>query len=125
MRTSIDALPDSTAASASCVNPGGAATVTVPTLTGSDLEDGALGSGKHGVISTLADDATLYYNDVAVTAGQVITSYTPALLKVDPNFEGSGTVTFTFAFKDAAGSGPTPGDGDFDVQRGEPERHGV
>ena len=99
----IDALPDSTPTGESYLNPGGTATVTVPTLTGSDLEDGALGSGNTVVISTLPDNATLYYNGVAVTAGQVITSYTPALLKLDPNFEGSGTVTFTFAFKDTAG----------------------
>jgi len=72
-----------------------------------------LGEWQHGGISTLADNATLYYNGVAVTAGQVITSYTPALLRVDPNFEGSGTVTFRFTFQDAAGqSGPDAGDGD-------------
>ena len=105
----IDALPDSTPASAACMNPGGTATVTVPTLAGSDPEDGALGSGSSVVIKTLPDSATLYYNGGAVTAGQAITSYDPTKLTVDPGFEGAGTVTFTFTFQDAAGEAdPTP-----------------
>ena len=101
----IDQRPDSNPASASYVNPGGTATVQVPALTGSDPEEGVLGGGNTNavVISTLPGNATLYYNGTAVTVGQVITSYDPTKLTVDPTFEGSGTVTFTFAFKDAAG----------------------
>ncbi|MCX6930348.1 MAG: hypothetical protein NT154_45140, partial [Verrucomicrobia bacterium] len=105
----IDRLPDTAAASQGYMNPGGTATVTVPTLTGSDLEDGPLGSGKTVVIETLPVNGTLYYNGVAVTPGQVISIYDPTKLTVDPSFEGSGTVTFTYAFKDAAGQvDPSP-----------------
>lgn len=98
----IEQLPntnDSTAASQP--NPGGANRVVVPNLSGTDPEDGTLGTGKTFKIVTLPNNGTLYYNNAAVTANQVITNYDPALLKVDPN-DGAITVTFTVAAVDAA-----------------------
>ncbi|MBW4471443.1 MAG: DUF11 domain-containing protein [Stenomitos rutilans HA7619-LM2] len=89
-------------------NPGGTTTVQVPTLTGTDPEDGALGSGKSFKIVTLPTNGTLYYNGTAVTTGQVITNYDPTKLTLDPN-DGAITVSFTYAAIDAAGKeDPTP-----------------
>ena len=106
----IEQLPNSnTPATTTQTNPGGTTQVQALTLTGSDPENGALGTGNSVQITTLPTNATLYYNGIAVTAGQVITSYNPALLTLDPTFLGAGTVTFDFAFIDAAGkTDPTP-----------------
>ncbi|BAZ27864.1 hypothetical protein NIES4074_02920 [Cylindrospermum sp. NIES-4074] len=98
----IEQLPntnDSTATSQP--NPGGTNRVVVPNLSGTDPEDGTLGTGKTFKIVTLPNNGTLYYNNAAVTANQVITNYDPALLTVDPN-DGAITVTFTVAAVDAA-----------------------
>jgi hypothetical protein len=105
----IERLPDTTALNpASQTNPGGTTTVQVPTLAGTDPEDGALGSGKSFKIVTLPTNGTLTYNGTAVTAGQTIANYNPALLLLDPN-DGAITVSFTYAAVDAAGQvDPTP-----------------
>ncbi|MEH2146380.1 hypothetical protein [Nostoc sp.] len=105
----IEQLPDTTNLNpASQTNPGGTATVQVPTLAGTDPEDGALGSGNKFKIVTLPTNGTLTYNNVAVTAGQVISSYNPTLLKLDPQ-DGAITVSFTYAAIDAASKeDPTP-----------------
>ncbi|MBX7243652.1 MAG: cadherin-like domain-containing protein, partial [Bacteroidia bacterium] len=106
----IEQLPNSaTPATTSQVNPGGTTQVQSVTLTGSDPEDGALGTSNSVQITTLPGNATLYYNGVAVTSGQIITNYNPTLLTLDPTFAGAGTVTFNFAFVDAAGNAdPSP-----------------
>ncbi len=80
-------------------NPGSNTKVQVPALSGTDPEDTTTGAV---VIKTLPSNGTLYYNGVAVTAGQVITSYNPLLLAVDPN-DGAITVSFTYSVQDAAG----------------------
>ncbi|MEH2146381.1 beta strand repeat-containing protein [Nostoc sp.] len=105
----IEQLPDTTNLNpASQTNPGGTATVQVPTLAGTDPEDGTLGSGNKFKIVTLPTNGTLTYNNVAVTAGQVISSYNPTLLKLDPQ-DGAITVSFTYAAIDAASKeDPTP-----------------
>jgi GEVED domain len=105
----IEQLPDTTALTpASQTNPGGTATVQVPTLAGTDPEDGALGSGKSFKIVTLPTNGTLTYNNSPLTAGRVIASYDPTLLKLDPD-DGAITVNFTYAAVDAAGQeDPTP-----------------
>ena len=105
----IEQLPNTNDLNAaSQTNPGGTATVQVPTLAGTDPEDGALGSGKTFKIVTLPTNGTLTYNNVAVTAGQIISSYDPTLLKLDPQ-DGAITVTFTYAAIDAASKeDPTP-----------------
>jgi uncharacterized repeat protein (TIGR01451 family) len=105
----IEQLPNTTDLNPSAqTNPGGTTTVQVPTLAGTDPEDGALGTGKTFKILTLPTNGTLYYNGVAVTAGQVITNYDATKLTVDPN-DGAVTVSFTYAAIDAAGQvDPTP-----------------
>ncbi|WP_334965272.1 hypothetical protein [Nostoc sp.] len=105
----IEQLPDTINLNpASQTNPGGTATVQVPTLTGTDPEDGTLGSGKTFKIVTLPTNGTLTYNGSAVTAGQTISNYNPVLLQLDPN-DGAITVSFTYAAVDAAGKvDPTP-----------------
>lgn len=102
----IEQLPTANAVAAiSQQNPGGNAKITVPTLTGSDPEDGSyIGTSLTNTIKiqSLAIGGTLYYNGVAVTLGQVITNYNPALLSVDPN-TATASVSFTYSEVDAAG----------------------
>ncbi|WP_221391114.1 T9SS type A sorting domain-containing protein [Dyadobacter sp. NIV53] len=91
-------------ASATQPNPGGSGKVVVPTLNGTDPEDGTYnGTSLTNTIKiqVLPTDGTLYYNGVAVTAGQVIPTYNPALLTLDPN-DGVTSVTFTYSEVDAA-----------------------
>lgn len=89
-------------------NPGGTVQVQVPALSGSDPEDGTLGTGSTFVIKTLPTNGTLYYNGTPVTSNQIITNYDPSKLTVDPN-DGTPTVVFTYAAVDAAGQeDPTP-----------------
>ena len=71
-------------------------------LTGSDPEDGVLGAGKTYKITELPVGAVLYYNNIAVTLNQVITSFNPALLKIDPD-DITHTTSFKYASLDAAG----------------------
>jgi uncharacterized repeat protein (TIGR01451 family) len=98
----IDQLPNTTDLNPSSqANPGGTVTVQVPTLAGTDPEDGALGNGKSFKIVTLPTNGTLAYNGSLVTAGQVIANYDPTLLKLDPN-DGAITVSFTYAAIDSA-----------------------
>ena len=85
------------------------ATVQFPPLPGTDPEDGALGSGKSVKITTVPNNADLYYNGVLVTAGQVITNYDPSLLSLTITAGGSMAIVFNFAYLDAAGQlDPTP-----------------
>ncbi|WP_341526064.1 hypothetical protein WKK05_26350 [Nostoc sp. UHCC 0302] len=106
----IEQLPNTNNVTGSTkTNPGGTNTVQVPTLSGTDPEDGNLGSGKSFKIVSLPTNGTLYYNGVAVTANQVITSYDPTKLTVDPNPNGATTIAFTVAAVDKAGKeDPTP-----------------
>ncbi len=103
----IEQLPDSTdLTSASQTNPGSTTTVQVPTLAGTDPEDGVLGTGKSFKIVTLPTNGTLYYPNAsnvptAVTAGQTIANYDPSQLTIDPD-NGDITVSFTYAAIDAA-----------------------
>lgn len=86
------------------MNPGGTNTAQVPTLNGSDPEDGTYDgiSGTNTVIiKTLPTNAILYYNGIAVVAGDTIKNYDPTLLQVDP-IDGTQIVTFTYSEVDAA-----------------------
>jgi hypothetical protein len=102
----IDRLPLTTAVNTpSQASPPGLTQYQVPTLAATDPEDGAIGSGKTFKILTLPDATTqgvLYYNGVAVTAGQTIASYNPTKLTFDP-VDGPVSMSFTFAAIDAAG----------------------
>lgn len=86
------------------VNPGGTTRVAVPALTGTDPEDPSVTTF---VILSLPADGILYYDGTAVTAGQRITSFNPALLTVDPA-NGSVTVSFAYLVEDAAGEPSAP-----------------
>ncbi|MEI6605402.1 MAG: SdrD B-like domain-containing protein, partial [Verrucomicrobiota bacterium] len=99
----IEQLPDSDDKTAAAqANPGGTSKVQVPELSGYDQEDGTLGTGMTLTISSLAIHGTLYYDGTTVALNQLITSYNPSLLMVDPD-AGAVTVTFTYAVHDAAG----------------------
>ena len=94
----------------SVANPGGSNKVVVPTLTGSDAEDGAytgVGLTDKIQITSLPTNGTLYYNDIAVTLNQIIANYDPSKLTVDPN-NGISSLTFTFSEIDAGGLTSTP-----------------
>lgn len=98
--------PKTTAAAA---NPGGTIKVAVPVLTGSDPDDGTYtGVSLTNTIriTSAVTNGILYYNNIAVTLGQTISSYDPSLLKVDPA-SGLVTVTFSYSEIDAAGL-PSP-----------------
>jgi hypothetical protein len=71
-------------------------------LTGNDPEDGVLGSGKTYKITQLPFGAVLYYNNMAVILNQVITSFDPALLKIDPD-DITHSAFFRYASRDVAG----------------------
>ena len=104
----IEQLPSANSITTSIqANPEGLVQVTVPVLTGADPEDGiynGISLTNTLVIKTLplATQGLLYYNNVLVTAGQMITSYDPSLLKVDP-VHGDVTLSFTYSTVDAAG----------------------
>lgn len=105
----IEQLPDTNNVTASVqTNSGGSNKSQVPTISGTDPEDGNFSVGKSFKIISLPTNGTLYYNNVAVTANQVINNYDPTQLTLDPN-DGAITVTFTVAGVDAAGKeDPTP-----------------
>ncbi|MES2440976.1 MAG: SdrD B-like domain-containing protein [Verrucomicrobiota bacterium] len=101
----IERAPTANAANASSqLNPGGAVTVTVPTLSGTDPEDASITTF---IINTLPSVGNLYYNGVAVIAGQIISGYSATLLKFDPN-DGAFSATFTYSAVDAAGKSSAP-----------------
>ncbi|MGG9970242.1 T9SS type A sorting domain-containing protein [Ferruginibacter sp. SUN002] len=92
------------------LNPNGTVQFIVPTLKGSDPEQGTFGgvSGSDTVvIKTLPTNATLYYDfgagPVAIILGvnDTIKNYDPAKLTIDP-IDGPVTVTFDYVELDAA-----------------------
>jgi hypothetical protein len=100
-------------------NPGAAAVVPVPAFSGSDPEDLlylATDVNRTYIINTLPDTATgvLYYNGVAVTAGQVIPNFNNVLLTFDP-VDGTVPVAFTYSVVDAAGKPSLPAPVTFSV----------
>jgi len=80
-------------------------TFTLPPLNGGDMEDGTYtGVSKTNtiIIKTLPSNAILYYNGVAVVAGQTITSYDPSKLTIDPTGNTAPlSVSFTYTEVDA------------------------
>jgi hypothetical protein len=107
----IDRLPDTNATSAAAQpNPPGATKYQVPALSGSDPEDLVLGTGKKFNIVTIpaAAQGILYYNNIAVVAGDTIASYDPTKLTFDP-VDGNVSMSFTYAAIDAANKAdPSP-----------------
>ncbi len=79
-----------------------------PAPSGTDAEDGLMGSGKTYKITSLPLFAVLYYNNVPVGLNQVITSFNPALLMIDPD-DVTVIATYTYAAVDAANiADPSP-----------------
>jgi uncharacterized repeat protein (TIGR01451 family) len=106
----IEQLPDTMDLTpTSQTNPGGTNQVQIPTLTGTDPEDGSLGSGESFKVVSLPTNGTLYYDGITITTPNfVIANYDPTKLTVDPD-DGAITVSFTYAAIDAAGKeDPTP-----------------
>ncbi|PWJ53906.1 putative secreted protein (Por secretion system target) [Dyadobacter jejuensis] len=87
---------------ASQPNPGASQRVVVPTLNGSDPEEGTLsgGTGNTLKITSLPTNGTLYYNGVEVTLNALISDYDPTKLTVDP-IAGAPTIVFTYKEIDA------------------------
>lgn len=78
-------------------------------LTGSDPEDGTMGTGKSVVITSLPTNEQLYYNGALLASGYTITNYNPALLQVKfTTINSVISTTFTYAYLDAAGVQSTP-----------------
>lgn len=101
----LDQLPETSAVNAlSQANPPGTTKYQVPTLIGTDPEDGALGGGKTFMITALplASQGILYYDNVAVLAGATIVNYDPIKLTFDP-VDGVVNMSFSYASVDAAG----------------------
>ncbi|MGG9963428.1 T9SS type A sorting domain-containing protein [Ferruginibacter sp. SUN106] len=108
----IEKLPDTDPKTQTVPYPNGgiipAGTVTTA-VSGTDFEDGTLGNSNTIVITSLPANATMYYNGIAVTAGQQITGFNPALVSFGGITNGSTSVVFNYAFIDAAGKqDPTP-----------------
>ena len=82
----------------------GSGTVSSPgPLTGTDPEDGTMGSGKTVVITTIPTTEQLYYNGTLVTNGYKITNYTPTLLQMKFTTVNTLSTAFQYAYVDAAG----------------------
>jgi uncharacterized repeat protein (TIGR01451 family)/fimbrial isopeptide formation D2 family protein len=105
----LDQLPDTADKTvANQLNPTGNTQFTVPSLTGSDPENGAIGAGNTFKITSLPTGGTLYYDGNPVLLNQTITNYDAAKLKVDPA-DATTSLSFTVAAVDAAGKAdPTP-----------------
>jgi hypothetical protein len=89
----------------------GAGTIASPgPLFGSDPEDGALGSNRTVVITSIPSNEQLFYNNLPVTDNFKITNYDPSLLQMQFTTINSTTSTsFTYAYVDAAGKqDPSP-----------------
>ena len=90
------------------LNGSGAITSPGP-LSGSDAEDGILGSNGSVVITSVPSNEQLYYLGTLVTAGETITNYNPADLQVKWTNPDVSSTSFTYAFVDSAGKqSPTP-----------------
>jgi hypothetical protein len=82
----------------------GSGTISSPgPLIGSDPEDGALGSGKKVMITAVPSNEELYYNNVLLADGAVISNYTPSLLQVKFTSITVTSTSFNYAYIDAAG----------------------
>ncbi len=78
-------------------------------LTGSDPEDGIMGSGKTVVITTVPTNEQLYYNGVLVTNGTTITNYNVGKLQVKFTNIAVISTSFQYAYVDAGGKqDPSP-----------------
>lgn len=106
MNFGIDTAPVTNAVSQTISTPTGnaiAAGAITQTGSGTDAEDGIISNAGTIQITSLPTNATMLYNGVAVTAGQVIAGFNPALLSFTSITNGSSSVVFNYAIADAAG----------------------
>ncbi|HWB90984.1 MAG TPA: hypothetical protein VG605_04010, partial [Puia sp.] len=82
----------------------GVGTIASPgPLTGSDPEDGSLGSGKSVVITSVPANEQLYYNGMLLTNNYIIPNYNPAYLQVMfTTINSVVSTSFSYAYLDAA-----------------------
>jgi hypothetical protein len=116
----IQQLPDSDPKSTQIFQPSINLLITLnggsnpPVLSGSDPEDmpaGGLLSGKTVTITTVPTNSELYYDNVLVTSGLMITGFDPSKLQVKFTTAtlGDTTTQFEYAYVDASGAvDPTP-----------------
>jgi hypothetical protein len=100
----IELPPTAYTSSISYYNSGSTTQYQVAPLSGTDPEQGTLGTGMTLTIGALPTNATLYYNGILVLSGATISGYDPVLLTVDPIFSGIGTVIFPYTITDLAGA---------------------
>jgi hypothetical protein len=82
----------------------GTGTVASPgPLTGTDPEDGTLGSGKTVVITTIPSNEQLFYNGALLANGYTISNYNPSLLQIKWTNIATTSTSFKYAYVDAAG----------------------
>lgn len=76
-------------------------------LSGTDPEDGALGSGNTFNVVSVAglNGNKLFYNGIEITGPISIPNYNPALLQVQYTNPGTTSLSFTYQSVDAAGKG--------------------
>lgn len=82
--------------------------VNPPVLSGSDAEDCNLGctlSTRSVIIDTVPSNSDLYYNNVLLTDGQLISNFNPALfeIRVTNSSTGDSIIYFSYSFVDVAG----------------------
>src|SRR5688572_18955598 len=85
-----------------------------PVLSGSDPEDctfGCVSAGRPVIIDTVPNNSELYYNNMLVTDGQMISNLDPDLLQVKVTAATLGDVSISFRYSsvdDAQMKDPTP-----------------
>ncbi|MBD2753909.1 hypothetical protein [Spirosoma validum] len=86
------------------------APVYASAFSGSDPEDGTYPNNLTGRVVRLspATGGTLYYQNGPVSIDQVIASFEPTQLTLDPTSTGSTTAQFTYSVNDQAGVESTP-----------------
>ena len=82
--------------------------VNPPVLSGSDAEDCNLGctlSARSVIIDTVPTNSDLYYNNVLLADGQLISNFNPALLeiRITNSVIGDSIIYFRYSFVDVAG----------------------
>lgn len=84
-------------------NPGGSLEVNMPTLTGSDFEDGTNSSDLtgYGILVVSISGGTLYSSGIQLAAGDVF-SYNASELTLDPDNASNTVFTFEFKYVDSS-----------------------
>jgi hypothetical protein len=81
-----------------------AAAVAPGPMSGSDTEDGILGTAGTVVFTLVPSNSQLYYNGVLVANNTTITNYNPSLLQLKFTSLSAVSTFFRYKFSDAAGN---------------------